>query len=252
MNADLKTREDLIDFFRDLAGQPGFSFRGLRVEVNGTGMLGQLMSALLIPELVGLLARFSGVKLKKQGIHLKLALPGPLAADLILGSTKETIADGLSFEECFYVDAADMDTVHAFLTDEMQTALLELNRRYFVRMTDDYVEFGPIVGKPEDSADAVLKLVEALPQLKVPDTQAFAELDLRNTPFVIIKTVSSNVSAALLMRTLGSNGIPCRLLHGTQSAVGGNMDTGLGVQVTVPESFCEEALEIVTYKPMTS
>jgi hypothetical protein len=162
---DLTTREDLVGFFEDLTDHPGFSFRGLKVEINGIGVLGNLMIAFLVPQILDLIGRVSDAKLRKPGTYLRFVFPSPLAADLLLESTRETKSDQSSFDDCFFLDAADMDTVHAHLTHEMQRALLELSRRYYIRMTDYFIEFGPMGSSSEITADDVLLLAKALPQL---------------------------------------------------------------------------------------
>ena len=104
----LETEEDLVEFFKDLTGESSsFSYAGFYIEIQYHGVaqsvLGSLFERLL--------------QLRPRGTYIKVLLPRPLHADLLLKNVRRS-KPGQPFENVFYWDAADKDGVMNFLQIE--------------------------------------------------------------------------------------------------------------------------------------
>jgi hypothetical protein len=123
----------------------------------------------LLPILLGPILAAIGVNAQpKPGDYIRVWLPTPLGVDFSLCSLTEIRLEKDGLDAYFSINATDVDLARRCLAGSITAALLRLGEAYhLVQMycTADgtqYIEFGPLDRRPEETAADLSTLVEAL------------------------------------------------------------------------------------------
>ncbi len=160
----MSTKEELEGFFRDMTNEAGFRFRGVQFDLEHPSALRMLIADAALEVILNfLLWTILKVRTRPPGPYALFKFPYSLAADLLMESTVPRGEDRDSFDDVFFIHAADGEAVDAFLTTELKAVLFSLSQRYAIRISDRELKLGPIRGKPSESAEDFMALIEAIP-----------------------------------------------------------------------------------------
>jgi len=141
----MENKKDLLAFFRDLTSKPreatydGVQFESLKRGTNS------LTIGLFLGALYGIHRRITNGD-ELHGLYLKVWLPVPVGADLLLEARAVRLEESTDpLDADFHWSATSHAVVAAYMTDELYAAINRLAARYpSVVMTDQALTFGPL------------------------------------------------------------------------------------------------------------
>jgi hypothetical protein len=179
-------------------------------------------------------------------VFATLALPQPVASDLILRTQARPPEKEESLEACFHIEASDPEALKTYLAGGLGDVILRLNRRFLIEMFDDKILLGSL-DEAKGSARALAELIAALPRPSGEDVELpdFDEAVERDGGTVEVAVLEGGISGEMARGALEASGIPCRL----EGASGGGPfpSAGMGseVRVVVPKSFEKQAAAVM-------
>lgn len=249
----LHSDNDLIEYLSDLTrASRSFEYSGFCIEVQTIGVAKSLFWVFMYTPLYDLYERlFYG---RPRGLYLRVLHPLPFNVDLILMNERQP-RPNRSFEEAFYWEALDRGPIEDFLSDEMKRVLMTLDRQYLIKMTDDYIEFGPILYEPKETAEHLKTLLDQLPkpaQVELSDEPEtnFDENALADGDLITVGKTTNDVQANLWKLALRTNGIPSQLFNAQSSGIYGGAVPAIDIRIAVPIKYKEEAIEIISHNIM--
>ena len=163
---ELRTVEDLTELLRDLSPEESCVYRAVAFDTYHRGFNS------LLPILLGPVLGAIGINVQpKPGDYIRIWLPTPLGVDLSLCSLAEIRSDKDGLDAYFSISATNVDLARRCLAGPLTAALVQLAGAYhLVGMYctsggNEYIEFGPLDRRPEETAADLSALVEALGSL---------------------------------------------------------------------------------------
>jgi hypothetical protein len=210
----LHSLDELERFLADLTwNEQQFRYREIEIETvvpsRGTALLGFLLN-MWAYALVRRAQHPRGF-----GIHLRLTLAVPVSADLRLETRDKPLEkqeDPLA--KHFSWSATSEARLRRYLQPRAVEALVDLSARYQIIMTDETLRIGPLAHTPAEDAEAIDRLVKALPRSAShgePVTAPNQTPEQTVDDPVILDSTTSRTEAALWRTLLQSAGVPCYL-----------------------------------------
>jgi hypothetical protein len=171
----LNTLHDLTELLRDLPPEESCVYRGVAFDTYSRG--GNRALLFLLGPVYWVIDIFLGVSDQpKPGDYLRVWLPAPLEVDVMLRLLPKARSDGVGLSAYYSISAAAPDRACRFLDGPLTDALLYLAETYdLVEMyttggvdRSQYIEFGPLDRRPEETAADLDRLIEALTPPLVP------------------------------------------------------------------------------------
>ena len=203
---DLATSQKLRELFRDLPPTESCNYRGIAFDTYHRGYR-WIRTAIGIglggPAVGGAAAQ--GLQ-PRIGDYAKVWLPTPLGVDLFLRLRDEPLADKDGLDVYFEIDAVNSHLARRCLEGPLSVVLLGFSKTYqIVEMRDDFVEFGPLDRRPEETAADLDALIDALVALyDDSNDEGLVEPDLgEDAPFCFYCGFTVHLDASVCPRCQG-------------------------------------------------
>jgi hypothetical protein len=160
---ELASSRELMELLRDLAAEESCQYRGVNFDTYHRGY-GWFKTALGVGIGGPAVGGAAGQSMQPSiGDYAKVWLPTPLGVDLFLRLRDEWLSDEDGLDAHFEIDAGNTHLARRCLEGSLSAVLLGFGETYqYVEMRDDFVEFGPLDRKPEETAADLDALIDAL------------------------------------------------------------------------------------------
>jgi hypothetical protein len=183
-----------------------------------------------------------------RGIYVTVHLGVRLDANALMRSRWGVEAGVTDLHEWFDVDATDEKRLREYLEGGLDAVMVDLARGFDVTLTDDRVQFGPLLGTPEESARALDSLVRALPPPLVPATPFVPAPCARRSgegAMVAIGWTASQRRARALRDAIQAEGIPCQVDALGDLGLAGKPGGARRWHLLVPDACEDEAVKVL-------
>ena len=184
----------------------------------------------------------------RRGINVRVWLPLALCTDLQLESRSSPREAKERLDARFRWSATSRAAVRQYIGDALLEALEGIAVEHHLEMTDRYIQFGPMGGRPARSVELVVGLIEALPRPPAQLGQSgppCAEWPDTDEDAAVVAVTSSREEADLWSSMLAAANI-AHLSHGSGEGRPFGAATPQGkIQMLVPSGQAARARDLL-------